>query len=207
MADGSKSARTRQRLLDAGARLFRERGYANTRLSDIADAAGIRTGSMYYYFSSREQLVLEILQVGVDNAWHAVDAALAALPPGAAARDRLHTAIRAHVTLVLETSDYASAHPRIMGEVPAAVRDQHLARQREYGDRWQSLFEDAQRTGDIDPAADLFVARLMVFSAMNSLAGLRRPADDAALERVAEQAATMLTTGLAARADRNGGQE
>ncbi len=197
MPEGSKSARTRQRLLDAGARLFRERGYAGTRLSDIAEAAGIQTGSMYYYFASREELVLEILRVGVDNAWVVVDAALSALPDGASPGDRLHAAIRAHVTLVLETSDYASAHPRIVGEVPTQVREQHMAVQRAYGDHWHALLVDARDVGAIDPALDLFVARLLVFSAMNGLADWHRSTDPADVARVAEQTATTLTRGLA----------
>jgi AcrR family transcriptional regulator len=153
---------------------------------------------MYYHFASREDLVLEILRVGVDNAARAVDRALAALPDGASPRDRLRAAIRAHVRLVLETSDYASAHPRIVGEVPDAVREQHMALQRAYGDRWHALLSDARDAGDVHPTADLFVARLMVISAMNSLAALRTPTDDAEAERIAHQAATMLTAGLAA---------
>lgn len=197
MPEGSKSLRTRQRVLDAAARLFRDRGYANTRLSDIAEAAGIQTGSVYYYFTSREDLVLEVLRVGVDNATAMVDAALAHLPDDATAAERLHAAIRAHVQLVLETSDYASAHPRIVGEVPAQVRKQHMAVQRAYGDRWQSLLVDARDAGDIDASFDVFVVRLWVFSAMNGLADWHRPNDPASVARLADQTASMLTRGLA----------
>ncbi|MSW20533.1 MAG: TetR family transcriptional regulator [Actinobacteria bacterium] len=54
----TKSERTRTRILDAAAAVFSEQGYG-ARLSDIARHAGIQTGSLYYHFSSREELVDE----------------------------------------------------------------------------------------------------------------------------------------------------
>ena len=50
---------TRDRILHAAARVLSERGYAASRLSDIADLAGLRTPGMYHYFASRDDLVLE----------------------------------------------------------------------------------------------------------------------------------------------------
>jgi AcrR family transcriptional regulator len=40
---------------------FSKRGYAQTRMSDIADAAGVTKGLLYWYFESKEALVAEIL--------------------------------------------------------------------------------------------------------------------------------------------------
>lgn len=53
----SKGERTRALILDTALRLFRERGYAETTMRVIADAAGISLGSSYYYFPSKEHLV------------------------------------------------------------------------------------------------------------------------------------------------------
>ena len=55
----SKSQRTRARILDAAARVFRREGYG-ARLSDIAAEAGIQTGSLYYHFDGRESLVADL---------------------------------------------------------------------------------------------------------------------------------------------------
>ena len=76
----TKSERTRQRILDAAARVFREQGYANARLADIAELADMQTGSLYYHFDGREDLVAEILRLGVKTAWSHVRAAVDALP-------------------------------------------------------------------------------------------------------------------------------
>lgn len=49
-------------LKDAAVRLFASRGYANTSLEDVATMAGFTKGAVYYYFRSKENLLLSVLQ-------------------------------------------------------------------------------------------------------------------------------------------------
>jgi TetR/AcrR family transcriptional regulator, cholesterol catabolism regulator len=51
----------RDELLAIAARLFAEKGFRNTTVRDIADAAGILSGSLYHHFDSKESMVDEIL--------------------------------------------------------------------------------------------------------------------------------------------------
>ena len=57
-----KSARTRQVLLDAAARLFIERGYSAASLRDIAAAADLTIGAVYGHFRSKGQLLVEVIR-------------------------------------------------------------------------------------------------------------------------------------------------
>ena len=50
----------KQQLLDCAARLFAERGYADTRVIDIVRAAGVAKGLFYWYFENKEQLFREL---------------------------------------------------------------------------------------------------------------------------------------------------
>ena len=54
----TKAEETRNRILDAALRLFRERGFAETTMRDVAAEAGVATGAAYYYYRSKEELVL-----------------------------------------------------------------------------------------------------------------------------------------------------
>ncbi|HVG22937.1 MAG TPA: TetR family transcriptional regulator [Thermoanaerobaculia bacterium] len=54
----AKAEETRNRILDAALRLFRERGFAETTMRDVAGEAGVATGAAYYYYRSKEELVL-----------------------------------------------------------------------------------------------------------------------------------------------------
>lgn len=53
-----KAEETRSRILDAALRLFRERGFEQTTMRDVAAAAGVATGAAYYYYRSKEDLVM-----------------------------------------------------------------------------------------------------------------------------------------------------
>ncbi|HEX7833048.1 MAG TPA: TetR family transcriptional regulator [Thermoanaerobaculia bacterium] len=53
-----KAEETRNRILDAALRLFRERGFEQTTMRDVAAAAGVATGAAYYYYRSKEDLVM-----------------------------------------------------------------------------------------------------------------------------------------------------
>ncbi len=190
-----KSEETRERLLDAAAKVFRDRGYAGARLADIAEAAGMHPPGVYYYFGSKEDLVEEVLRVGVARARAFVQDRVAALPEGASALDRLRAAIEGHVLMVLEIGDYTSANIRIFGQVPDDVWARHLADQRAYGNVWRGLLEDARAAGDLRPDVDLSVIRMLLLGALNWTAEWFRPGRQTATE-VAREATAMICDGI-----------
>ena len=164
----STSERTRQSVLDAAARLFARNGYADTSLAQIAHAAGIKTGSLYYHFASKEELVYEVLRFGVAHSLEHTRAQVEALGPGASAAERLRAAIRAHLDSLHELGDYASAGLRIVEQAPKPIRRKQYANQRRYGEYWHGLLERAQAAGALPRGADLLTTRLFLFGAMNS---------------------------------------
>ncbi|MBJ8340309.1 TetR family transcriptional regulator [Antrihabitans sp. YC3-6] len=64
--DQTKATGRRDELLELAARLFAERGMRATTVRDIADAAGILSGSLYHHFDSKESMVDEILSSFLD---------------------------------------------------------------------------------------------------------------------------------------------
>ena len=55
----AKAEETRNRILDAALRLFRERGFEETTMRDVAAEAGVATGAAYYYYRSKQDLVMD----------------------------------------------------------------------------------------------------------------------------------------------------
>ncbi len=55
-----KPEETRQRILDAARAMFRAKGYANTSSADLAIAAGVAEGSIYYHYGSKRALLAEL---------------------------------------------------------------------------------------------------------------------------------------------------
>jgi AcrR family transcriptional regulator len=52
----------KQQLLDCAGELFATKGYANTRIADICDAAGVAKGLFYWYFENKEALFVELVR-------------------------------------------------------------------------------------------------------------------------------------------------
>ena len=192
-----KSDVTRQRILDCAALVFSEKGYAGARLADIAAAAGMQAGSLYYHFPGRDELVEEVLGQGVARTQERVRQEVEALPADATALDRLRAAIAGHVLAVLQIGDYTSANIRIFGQIPEAVRARHLVDQRRYGAYWNELLEAAQAAGEIRADADLSVVRMLILGAANWSAEWYRPDGGSSPEDVADELVRMVCDGLA----------
>ena len=62
------SEEKRRAILEAAVDVFARSGFAAARISDIAAAAGVGKGTVYLYFSSKEDLLISILQLYVDEA-------------------------------------------------------------------------------------------------------------------------------------------
>ncbi len=154
-------------ILDTAARLFRQDGYAATSLRDIAQACGMQAGSLYYHFASKDEIIGEVLRIGVERVSEEVRRAVAALPPDADARALLHTAVRAHLSALLELHDYTSANVRIFGQVPASVRERHVATRDAYERFWTALLKRCARVGGWNPQRNLKLVRLFLINALN----------------------------------------
>lgn len=71
---------TRQRLVHAALLLFAEKGYAATSIAEVLRAAGVNSGSLYYFFPAKQDLLLAVLEayrqgIGpmlLDPAWQGV---------------------------------------------------------------------------------------------------------------------------------------
>lgn len=57
----------RQEILEAGLDLFIRRGYAATKIADIAEQVGMSTGLLFHYFESKEKLFEALIQLGVSG--------------------------------------------------------------------------------------------------------------------------------------------
>lgn len=62
-----KGATSRARILDVAARLFDEAGYHGTSMQDIVKAAGISKAGIYHYFASKDDILMAIYTLLVDQ--------------------------------------------------------------------------------------------------------------------------------------------
>lgn len=169
-AQATKSQRTRQRVLDAAATVFGERGYQATNLAGIAAAAGLKTGSLYYHFASKDELIEAVMRHCMEWIHEEVRAAVIALGERATPRDRLRRAISAHLDGVRALGPYALATVQVVGQLPDDIRRRHFQVQESYGAYWGDLFDAARDAGEIRDDIDLLVVRMLIIKALNGTA-------------------------------------
>ena len=194
----SKSARTRERILDAAAHVLSRKGYAGTRLSDVAGQAEIQAPAIYYYFPSRDDLIEEVMWSGIAHMREHLAQILAALPPEADPLDRIDAAVGAHLRYCLEISDYTTASIRNAGQVPESIAIRYTAEASQYGDMWRKLLQDADNAGRLRPGLDPVAARMMVLGALNWAAEWWNPRRGS-LDTVVRTAQSLVRHGLGVR--------
>jgi TetR/AcrR family transcriptional regulator, cholesterol catabolism regulator len=166
-AADSKSAQTRARILDAAARVLSIKGYAGLRLSDVAEQAELQAPAIYYYYPSRDDLIEEVMWVGIADTRRHVAAALDDLPADSSPMDRLLAAVEAHLRHLLEISDYATASIRNAGQVPLEIRKRQIVEEERYGEIWRRLINDMARSGELRADLDLYLAQMLMLGALN----------------------------------------
>ena len=154
---------TRDRLTVEAARMFAQRGYHGTSVSDLAAALGIQKSSLYAHISGKADLLAEIALAGA-AAFHA---ALDALPDGAAAGERLELALRAHLTVVESQLDVATVWLQEWRYLTGEARDVFLRERHRYEERIRDMFEAAVRSGDLHRDLDVDDATLVFLSVAN----------------------------------------
>jgi TetR/AcrR family transcriptional regulator, cholesterol catabolism regulator len=164
-----------RQIRDAAAWLLRHRGYEATTTRAIAERVGIKAGSIYHHFSSKDAIVERVINEGVRLVYEAVTAALDALPAKADPRSRLQAAVTAHLRSSLEHSDYTSASIRAFAFLPAELRKTCRLERRRYEDIWRDIVVDAARAGYIPEGVNLDAARLMLLGAVNWAGEWYRP--------------------------------
>ncbi|MCA0240775.1 MAG: TetR/AcrR family transcriptional regulator [Proteobacteria bacterium] len=166
-APASATSATREQILAAAAKLFAQQGYATTTLRQIADAAGIKAGSVYYHFEGKDDIAACVLDGGIAAMTAAVHQRLAALPPAAGQRQRLVAAIEGHLLGMLQHSDFTAAHIRIYRYVSDAARARHHGVRSAYTRLWDELLTAAAAAGALRADVPVPLIRQYLVGALN----------------------------------------
>lgn len=146
-----RGRRTRDKLLAAARRLFEDRGYAATRMSDISIEAQVSHGTVYTWFTDKEAVLRALVDVIVSEAYAALavgDEIRDPLARMAEANRRYLEAYRRDGRMLEVVEEVAGTDPRYR-EVLNGIRRDHVARvTREI----EKLQQSGAAATDVDPA-------------------------------------------------------
>ncbi|ETT28211.1 MULTISPECIES: TetR/AcrR family transcriptional regulator [Rhodococcus] len=192
--DAAKSGR-RAELLDIAAQLFASRGVRATTVRDIADAAGILSGSLYHHFDSKESMVDEILRGFLDDLFGRYREIVAS---GADSRATLE----ALITASYESIDKSHAAVAIyQDEAKRLVENERFSYisdlNTEFRDLWVGVIERGIADGTFRPDVDVELVFRFLRDTVWVAVRWYRPGGTLTADKVAQQYLSIVLDGLA----------
>ena len=182
-ASAADEGNRRAELIRAAGKLFVEKGFDATTIRDIADAVGMRSGSPFYHFKSKQDMLKSVMIEGLQAALTAQQAAIAGVR-GAEARFR--ALIKSHLRIILEDH---TEFPVLLYEWRALTDDSRaevIAVKDRYEAVWQSVLKELMKAGLLKD--DGRVTRLLLFGAFNWTVQWYRPDGEFTIDDIAERA-------------------
>jgi len=194
----TKSQQTRQRVLDAAAVLFRSNGYADVRLTDIATAANMQVGSLYYHFDSRESLVEELVGIGLNFSRSVMEESVADLPADATTAERLRVAMHTYAQALHGDGNFVSSAMRILLQAPDDIKQRYWRQTEALALFWDELLMKAVASGEFRDDLDIRLTRLLLTGAL--IRSVEWPRSERhAPEMIARTLCDMVLNGLVVR--------
>ncbi|MDT4974862.1 MAG: TetR/AcrR family transcriptional regulator, cholesterol catabolism regulator [Pseudonocardiales bacterium] len=189
------SSGRREELLALAARMFAERGLRTTTVRDIADAAGILSGSLYHHFDSKESMVDEILREFLDSLFGRYRAIVA---EGMGPRQTLEAIVVASFEAIDRQHDAVAIYQNEAGHLVESERFDYIReRLAEFRTLWRTILRDGMADGSF--RADLDVDLAYRFLRDTVWVGVRwyRPGGTLDVQTVAKQYLSIVLDGIA----------
>ncbi|MGB8020345.1 MAG: helix-turn-helix domain-containing protein [Candidatus Nanopelagicales bacterium] len=142
---------TRARVVAAARDVFADRGFAATRMGDIAEAAGVAHGTVYTYFDSKEDVLLGVLDHVRTDLQAAMGVAVTRSPhAGVEAANRAYLEAHRRNALMLRAAEEASSRDERFANLLLDLWRTHVARVAVVIRKFQA---DGVASPDLDPNA------------------------------------------------------
>ena len=188
VAATARGRRTREQLLSATADLVAARGFAAVGIADIGAAAGVSGAAIYRHFTSKQDLLIALLDRVVEGLR---DGARAAVADARTPDEALDALITAHVDFALRDRSIIAVYDQEAHTLPDDDRRRIRRTQRAYAETWADVLR--ARTPSLTPEA----ARAAVHAAF----GLVNSVSDYRTELADEDLRALLVTMTAAALD------
>jgi AcrR family transcriptional regulator len=195
--NGRKTERGRRRegeVQTAATALFHEQGYEGTSVEDIARALGILKGSLYYYISSKEDLLFQIVSEVHADVQGILDEALghAELSP----LERLALYVRKQAIYNVRNVTRIAVYYREMDQLGTERRDAIRAQRRVQHKTITEVLKEAQAAGEVAEGVDVGLASHSMFATINWIYTWWRPGGTISEDEVADSCVSFVLGGI-----------
>ncbi len=188
---------TRNEILDAAAQIFSQKGYHGTSMQDIALSVNLQKASLYHHVSSKQEILFELLNRGLDLLSERVEAAVNG--PGLPS-ERLHKAMCAYLSTLTEYQDLASVLLLEYRSLEPRYLDLHIPRRDRFEQIWRDLIKEGVEDGTFTCEHPSLSARALL-GILNWTVTWFRSDGPMSAEDIADQLSNLYLLGLTTRED------
>jgi AcrR family transcriptional regulator len=195
VAEAAKPKSMRIEILDAAADIIVREGYDACTMRAVAALVDMKAGSLYYHFKSKDEIVEEILNQGIETLYARLAETIRNLPKEAPFADRLSAAVGVHISsLVGKDQKYMHVYEHL----PPIIKRRSRKMRERYAQLWHDLFADGMASGEASNGQDLQLLVPYFLGGLNRVPEWMR-ASGASSDQVAALAVATLLDGISAK--------
>ena len=160
-----KYVQQRQTAIRAAATVFAEKGFHGACTKDIAERMGIKQGSLYYYFKSKEEALGEVCLYGIQDYVEHMEAIADSDQPFEA---KLISTVTSHLSSYRERNEALKVYNDERLYLPKERRSRLKELGSDYRQRLEGIFEEGKLSGAIRPSVDCHFAAQAVIGMCNA---------------------------------------
>ena len=185
-----------EEILGAAADIFHRKGFHATSIQEIADQVGMLKGSLYYYISTKDDLLIEIMnKVHTESEAYLAEVFASKAEPS----ERLRNFIHRHIEFFNANRNWVSVYLHEYKAVPPALRIRFAEMRDRYEAKVVEIVDEGQRKGQFHSDIDSRVATRAILGMCNWLYAWHRPQGGLTAERISADFARLLLHGIERR--------
>ncbi len=183
----------RQAAIRAAAAVFAEKGFHGSCTKDIAERMGIKQGSLYYYFKSKEEALGEVCLYGIQDYVEHMESIAAGDQPFEA---KLIATVTSHLSSYRERDEALKVYNDERLYLPKTRRSKLKALGSNYRQRLEGIFEEGKKSGAVRQSVDCHFAAQAVIGMCNAWGELIVRNSDIDLFKVIQKCTDLLINGF-----------
>lgn len=183
---------TREDILEAAAQVFRLKGFHGASMNDIADAVNLQKASLYHHVTSKQEILLEILDRALQLLLEQIIPITHQVLP---ADKKLRLMIRAYLQILIENIDLATV---LLFEHRALERRQHarhVPNRNKFEALWREVLAEGVET-NLFRCDDIPLTARALLGLLNWTITWYRDDGEKTIEQIADDYSSMLLNGL-----------
>lgn len=187
-----KNSAKRQFILEAAAKLFRERGYAASSMRDLAKAVDLKASSLYNHIASKQEILKEIC---FQNAHRFLDGIQVIEQGSGNSLDKLQALLALHLQIATEDITSIISFNDEWRHLEASYLQEFIQLRKEYENRFKAIIEQGIQEGSLKAVNTTIVFNTFL-SAIRWVYDWYKPEGKKTIEDISKAVQLILLDGL-----------